>query len=749
MKRLLITVVGSVQGVGFRPFIYRLAHQHNLVGSVKNTSSGVTIDIQGKNDDVLNFQNNLLTMKPERASICSVTSTKAPIHEVQNFEIHQSKTSPTTDLALLPDTAICSTCLSELVDPTNRRYHYPFIHCTSCGPRFSLFTSMPFDRGNTTMIDFPMCDECQKEYINPNDRRFYSQTTCCPKCGPKLRLLTPQQQEIATSHDAVKETITHLQQGKIIALKNTGGYLLLADATNESAVERLRTLKRRPKKPFALLVQYLEFARQIACMTPESEQVITSCMSPIVLVRKKTFSSNIAPSVAKSSPYYGMMLPHNALQHLILNEIQRPLIATSGNISGHPICMTEEEAFTELSHVADAFLIHNRRIIHRLDDSVVQMVAGHPTLIRRARGYIPHAISIPERIQISTNMLAAGSQLKNTFAFATKNKLYISQHIGDLDSCKSCTMYDNEVTSWEQLLKVQPSIGIRDIHPDYYTTSYIQNRQLEEQSIQHHKAHIYACMLENQIIPPLLGISWDGSGYGEDKTVWGGEAFVLQENTMHRVASVYPFPLPGSEKAVREPRYSALGILYAMGIPSLFTPWLKTTFSDDELLVTVQALEKKINAPLCSSIGRLFDGVSALLDCCHTSSFEGEAALALEALAIQAKGTKRYEIPLVDGYLDWRKMVQQIYFDKIHGIPTQEIALAFHLALSDSIVTIAKTTGVQNIVLTGGVMQNTLLLESIITKLKEAHFTPFWHHAIPPNDGGLSVGQLYGAISCA
>ena len=408
-KRLIITLSGCVQGVGFRPFVYHLARQHGLVGHVKNTSIGINIDVQGETCALADFQRNLAEKKPNRAWISEMKVEEDALCNAECFEIIPSVSQEKTDLALLPDTAICSDCLQELFDPKNRRHRYPFLHCMTCGPRFSLFLRMPFDRQNTTMIDFPMCRQCQNEYDNPLDRRFYSQTNCCPACGPELKLLDRQQNLLSHKQQAIDAAVDLLKQGKIVALKNTGGFLLLADATNQAAVDRLRILKKRKKKPFAVLMPTLSEAKQIATIDQVAEELLTSAGAPIVLLEKK---NTLPPSIAFDSPYYGIMLAHNPLQHLLLDTFKRPLVATSGNISGKPICIEEKEAFHQLGAVADGFLVHNRRIMHRLDDSIVQIIGHRPTVIRRARGYIPYAVELPQHFYSSQCIFGAGGHLK-------------------------------------------------------------------------------------------------------------------------------------------------------------------------------------------------------------------------------------------------------------------------------------------------------------------------------------------------
>jgi hydrogenase maturation protein HypF len=577
------------------------------------------------------------------------------------------------------------------------------------------------------MTEFQMCQECRDEYANPQNRRFYSQTNCCPKCGPKL--------------NGIEAAAEALRQGKIVAMKNTGGYLLLADATNEEAVQRLRLRKRRPNKPFALLMPSLAAVEEIADLGPCEMSVLTSAAAPIVLLRKKNGES-IAHSVAHESPYFGVMLPHNAMQHLLMHYLARPLVATSGNISGKPLCITEEEAFETLSSVADLFVHHNRKINHRLDDSIVQVIGGQPVLMRKARGYTPSAIALPS----SQTYFAAGSQMKNGFAFLKQGHIYMSQYMGDLETVDTCTAYDEEVHSWETLLDIQNAEGVGDKHPDYYSTQYLLKKNISSTRIQHHQAHVFAGMIDNKLTPPFFSIVWDGTGWGEDATVWGGEAFCVREETIERVASLYPFMLPGGEKAVREPRRSMLGLYYA-----LFGEGYKgEAFTEEEKINLSIALQRKINTPLCSSIGRLFDGVSAILDLCQISDYEGQAALLLEAAAYQAYSSSRYDMPLTKEknlfFLDWRPMIKQIFEDRFQGVPIAEIAMAFHETLARAIVALAEIGGSEIVLLTGGVMQNRLLVEKAIDYLKGAGFKPYIHRDIPPNDGGISVGQLIGKL---
>ncbi len=745
-----------MQGVGFRPFVYRLARQYHLAGSISNTTAGVAIDVQGEENALTNFQKDLLSKKPVGAKIAEIKTEMAVCDEVSSFEIKGSRSEADTSLALLPDTAMCPQCIAELCDPDNRRYHYPFLHCISCGPRFSLFLGMPFDRLNTTMADFSMCGECEHEYANPADRRFYSQTNCCPQCGPQLQLMDPAGRALADKNSAISAAVNLLQQGKIVAVKNTGGYQLLVDATSDAAVSRLRLVKHRAGKPFAMLMPTLARIKLIAHICPIAEQLLTSAAAPIVLVKKKGKVHGISPLVAAGSPYYGVMLPHNALQLLLQNALDLPLVATSGNLSGNPLCISEAEALAQLSQVADAFLVHNRRISHRLDDSIVHVIAERPVVLRRARGYIPYAIPLPDRLAVeaSLSLFAAGSQQKSSFALKKKSMIYMSQHIGDLETAATCRAYEKEVAKWENLLAIAPAKGVSDKHPAYHTNHYLQRRQLPSSAIQHHEAHVWSGMIDSGLKPPFFSLAWDGTGFGDDGTIWGGEAFLVAGNGMRRLASLYPFRLPGGDKAVREPRRSALGALHAFRDGRFFDacrPRLGEMFTPAELPVLVQALTKDLHAPLCSSMGRLFDAVSALLGCCESSSFEGQAPMALEGVAYEAKGRAvGYRIPLLKDkelwLMDWRPMLRQMMHDKGMGAAIADIAMGFHEALAECIVAISRIAGQEHVLLTGGIMQNKMLVELAVDKLKKAGFRPHWHGAIPPNDGGLAVGQLVGAL---
>lgn len=752
-KRILITIQGRVQGVGFRPFVYRLAHAFGLPGSIRNTSTGVVIDIQGMPEKIEEFQKTLLDQKPKHASIDGYFAQDLLLADYQSFQIASSTCENGSDLALLPDTAICSECRFELFDPKNRRCLYPFLHCVSCGPRFSLFSRMPFDRQNTTMRNFSMCKDCEAEYTDPGNRRFYSQTNCCPKCGPKLELVDANRKRLAAQEEIFSQTARLLSKGKIIAMKNTGGYLLLVDAANEEAVMRLRRKKRRLHKPFAILLPSLEDIDDWVFLFQKEKDALQSAAAPIVLLRKKGQGGAIAPSVSPQSPYHGVMLAHNPIQLLIQKHFPKPLVATSGNASGIPLCMTEDEAFSNLANIADCFLIHNREIARRLDDSIVQVIADQTVVMRKARGLIPCSVSLAHFADVrgKKSVFAAGGHMKNGFAFEKNGRIYMSQYMGDLTNAEQCRSYEDEVNQWEKLLGVENIESVGDLHPDYYSSLYLSRKDSHSLKVQHHQAHIWSGMIDCQISPPFLGVAWDGTGLGVDATVWGGEIFVVFEKSMKRVGSLFPFRLPGGEKAMREPRRSMLGVfdqLFNSDIPLSYQQQLLEMFSNEELAILLKAVQKGINSPVCSSVGRLFDAMSAILKLCKICDYEGQGAQLLENASYDSRKRTDYFLPILESgeliLLDWRPMVKKALSDFAKGRSLFDIAMGFHEALADGILQAAKHFKLEKVLLTGGVMQNKLLVEKTAALLKKEGFIPYFHRDIPPNDSGIAVGQIMG-----
>lgn len=750
----LLQIYGTVQGVGFRPFVYRLAKEYGLTGWVKNTGGGVEVCIQG--EDILHqkFIEDISLKRPSSSIITKIDTKRVSAQLCYDFVIEESQMKKEGMLALLPDTALCPLCKDELFDPSSRRYQYPFIHCCTCGPRFSLFEKMPFDRSSTTMRDFPPCPECLREYHDPSNRRFFSQTTCCPTCGPHLTLHDSQGHIIAEGKDALSQAQKALREKKIVAVKNTAGFLLLTRADEKTSVEKLRRGKRREKKPFAILVANLSHAKEFGYISEEEEKALTAPMAPIVLVTKKE-DAPLAVSVCEDSPYVGLMLAHSALLTLLMAD-KRALVATSGNISDEPLCIDNETAFNRLGSVADLFLCHNRRIIHRLDDSIVSVMEKEMVLLRRARGFIPTRLNLPSSITTEKALIAYGAELKNTFSFALANQVYVSQHMGSLSGKAGCDSYLSEIASYQKLLNTVPESFICDRHPDYFSTRIAQEKAKSAakaaSAIPHHRAHVYACMLDRQIITEHMALCWDGIGLGEDDSLWGAESFVYNGKELRRFASFQSFPLPGGQKAVKEPRRALLGLLFSLygrQMPAVLEDRLTKMFSSHELSLLMQIVEKNISSPLCSSIGRLFDALSALLGLCYQNLYEGHAALSLEGLCLkESVDTSPYPIPLYNEGQIHRiglyEMVEGIASDIERQRPASYIAKRFVDTLCYSALKMAKLSEKKIVLLTGGVMQNRYLVKRCCELLKENGFTPLLHKNLPPGDGNISAGQILG-----
>lgn len=744
----MLSIRGAVQGVGFRPFIYRLAMELDLRGYVSNTAQGVVIDVEQMPGILDTFLKRLPTELPPRAFIQSLETSFLDLVHYDRFEIKTSIDSGGKAAFVLPDIATCPDCLSDIFDPTNRRHLYPFTNCTNCGPRYSIIESLPYDRGHTTMKGFVMCEHCRHEYEDPLDRRFHAQPNACPECGPQLELWESGGQALSTRHDALLAAVSAIREGQIVAVKGLGGFHLMVDARNEKGVQQLRQRKHRSGKPLAVMYPDLPQILRDCDLTDLEQRIVTLVEAPITLVRQK-LDTEIAESVAPGNPYLGVMLPYTPLHHLLMRELDLPIVATSGNLSEEPICIDEHEALRRLAGIADLFLMHNRPIKRHVDDSIVRAIDGRPQVMRRARGYAPLPVTVKYDMP---SLVAVGAHLKNSIAISLNHDAFVSQHIGDLESAEAYGAFENVLSDLQLLYDHRPVAVAHDLHPDYLSTQWAKKTALPLIAVQHHYAHVLACMAENELDPPILGVSWDGTGYGSDGTVWGGEFLLVDDTSFSRVARLRPFPLPGGDKAVREPRRSALGLLYTAyadrcleiegGIPP-------DAFTSEEGKVLLSMLQSRTNSPITSSMGRLFDAVSSLVGFCQKASFEGEAAMALEFASDGGVTDESYAFQIDDSRtvpeLDWQPMIEQIIADRRHNSSISLIAARFQNTLVEMIIAVAKRVGETKVALSGGCFQNKYLAERAIQRLREEDFRPYWHQRIPPNDGGIALGQLMAA----
>lgn len=745
---LKVWVRGIVQGVGFRPFVYNLAESLDLKGWVKNTSAGVEIEAAGSAAALEQFVETIRRSPPPLARIDELRAEAAPVNGYGTFTILESHPEEGAYIPISPDVGICPDCRRELFDTSDRRYHYPFINCTNCGPRFSIIQDIPYDRPKTTMSTFSLCPECQKEYEDPRDRRFHAQPVACPVCGPHL-WFTAGGKTLAESGEALELARAWLKAGKIIAVKGLGGFHLACDAANADAVEELRRRKKRSDKPFALMAFDTAAIRRHCSVSAEEEDLLRTRQAPIVLLDKQPDAA-IAAAAAPGQHTLGFMLPYTPL-HLLLLEPEQGfpdvLVMTSGNLSEEPIAYRDDEANERLNDLADAFLLHNRPIHMRVDDSVARIVLNSPYLIRRARGYAPDPVALPFEVP---PMLAAGAELKNTFCLSRDRYAFLSHHIGDMENYETLQSFEEGIQHFEKLFRVQPQNIACDLHPNYLATRYAQQRARQEAlplvAVQHHHAHMAACMAENgwPSDEPVIGLSFDGTGYGLDGAIWGGEVLIGNYRQFQRSYHLAYVPLAGGDSAVRRPARMALAHLWSAGIewePDL--PPVEALCEEERLLLRTQ-LERKINAPLTSSMGRLFDAASALIGVRHIASYEGQAAIELEALAV-AEETEWYPIIIRDDIIDPAPLWNALLADWRAGVAAPQLAARFHnsivrLALELCQVVQAKS-GVSTVALSGGVWQNRFLLERAFTALQQAGFHVLIHRQTPANDGCIALGQ--------
>jgi hydrogenase maturation protein HypF len=747
MKHLDILIHGAVQGVGFRPFVYRLAQEFKLSGWVLNSNSGLAIAAEGKTTALETFLARLQQQPPPNAIIRNLSWSYGTWEGFADFVIRHSDSGGGKTVQVLPDLAACPECLREVFDPADRRYQYPFTNCTHCGPRFSIIEALPYDRAYTTMRNFAMCPGCRREYEDPADRRFHAQPNACPACGPQLSLWDQAGRSLAERHEALCRAAQAIAAGRIVALKGLGGFLLACDARSPEAVRELRRRKKRAEKPLALLFPGLDSARAACQISPAEEQLLLSPAAPIVLLKRRAENgARICEAVAPGNPWLGVMLPYTPLHALLMRELDFPIIATSGNLSEEPICVDECEALARLHVIADLFLVHNRPIARHMDDSVARVVRGKKFLLRGGRGYAPLTVPLAAG-KISAPLLAVGGHLKNTAAVGTGAAVFISQHIGDLESQIAYNAFLNATKSLQNLYSVQPARVACDLHPDYLSTQWAQSAAAQVVSVQHHHAHVAACLAEHELAGPVLGVVWDGSGYGPDGSLWGGEFLLADLKGYKRLAALRSFRLPGGERAVREPRRSALGALYELfgaELPRDLAFW--KSFSAEEARVLPAMLAKGLNAPRTTSAGRLFDAVSALAGLSSRAGFEGQAAMALE-FAVGAEATaEAYPLPLTtspDGLLilDWGPLLRAVLEDIKNAQPVARLAARFHNALVEGILAVAQKAAQREVVLSGGCFQNCCLLERAAERLEKEGFKPYWPQLVPCNDGGISLGQ--------
>ncbi len=761
-QRLGLLVEGAVQGVGFRPFIYRIAVQYGLTGQVQNRPDGVYIEIQGDRLSIDNFILSLKTEHPKHAYIDNIKITNLQVNpEEKFFYIYPSPTKGIFRTRILPDIATCADCLCEMNDPKNRRYRYPFINCTLCGPRYTIIYKIPYDRSNTSMSSFQMCVPCREEYEDPTNRRFHAEPIACPSCGPQIYLWDNHGRILSEKELALSNSISLIRNGAILAVKGLGGFHLVVDATNAKAVQQLRRRKNREEKPFALMYPNLEEVKKDCFVSDLETSLLISSESPIILLDKNPNSTRIAEEVAPEQSRHGVMLPYTPLHHLLMSELGIPIVATSGNRSDEPICIDEYEAVEQLKGIADYFLVHNRPIVRHVDDSIIHVMMDKPILLRRARGYVPQPITIPEKID--KVFLAVGGHLKNTVAINCDNQVILSQHLGDLETQKAIESFHQSCKILLNLIERSPDILVADAHPDYTSTQWAYQQNKPVIQVQHHIAHAFSVIAEKKVPLPALAGIWDGTGFGLDHTVWGGEFFLITEKDVMRCGHLRTFLLPGGDKSVREPRRSALGILYELYGELVFDEGteiykvVSAVFNKTELVTLHQVLKHHINTPRTSSVGRLFDAVALLLGLRPVCSFEAQSAMALESLAEKGKEAK-YPDNLEDliaiyeqngmYILDWKPVIEFILEERKNKVSSAWLADMFHRYLASSIKHLARRIDIPNIILNGGCFQNRMLLKYTI-ELLNLEYNIFFAEQIPPNDGCISLGQIYYAMKHA
>jgi hydrogenase maturation protein HypF len=741
-----IRIRGVVQGVGFRPWVYRTAVEAGVTGRVLNDSAGVTVDAFGDHQALDRFEAALHVSPPPAARITEYQVSSIAPEWPPSFVIVHSRASADRRVSIPPDLATCDECLAEIFDPASRRFRYPFTNCTNCGPRLTIATDVPYDRAATTMAPFGMCDDCRREYENVSDRRFHAQPVACPVCGPRLTAHWPNG-DLLPVDDPIARAALELRDGMIVALKGIGGFHLACDATSEDAVARLRARKRRDEKPFAVMVATLAQAEAIAVLGEAERRLLTSSERPIVLARTRELAT-LATGVAPHNQNVGLMLPYSPLHHLLLADAGRPLVMTSGNLSDEPIAFDNADAIRRLGRIADLFLLHDRDIVTRTDDSVAAIVAGEPLLIRRSRGYVPRAIQLGA--PLVRPVLACGALLKNTFCLARGDRAWLGPHIGDLENLETYDSYTTAIRRFERFLDVAPEVIAHDLHPDYLSTEYARHRdETVRVAVQHHHAHVVAVMAEHRLNDRVFGVSYDGTGYGTDGTSWGGELLIATRARFDRVGTFRPLALVGGDQAIRHPWRLALALVLDayQGSPPASVMRRFAAVSRSEL-AAVTAIVRANAAPLAHGVGRYFDAFGALFLGRLHAAFEGQIALEWNQAA-DPRGAGRYAFDIRGGAdpweLDLREAVREAVEHEAHGASIAEVAAAFHNTLADATGALVRHAAAEHgcrlpVVLSGGCFQNARLAESVRASLA-SDFEVWLPREVPPGDGGIALGQ--------
>ena len=753
-RRVVVAVRGAVQGVGFRPFVHRLATSLGLSGVVRNRGDGAQLEVEGRADVVATFLRRWRDEVPPRAAVLDVTVADVAPTGATGFAIAASDAPSEATAVVLADGATCDACLAEVLDPADRRHRHPFASCTQCGPRFSIVTGLPYDRARTTMAAFPLCPACRAEYDDPRDRRFHAQPLACPACGPTLSWRDADGRVLADGAAALAAAVAALRGGAIVAAKGLGGFHLLCDARSEATVARLRVRKAREEKPFALLVRDLDAARALVEVPAAAAAALRSPVAPIVLLPRRP-DADVAPAVAPGNPRLGVMLPATPLHHLLARDVGAPLVATSGNRSDEPICRRDDEALVRLAGVADAFLGHDRPVARPVDDAVLAVDARGPFTLRRARGLAPMPVRLAAPVPC---VLALGGHLKGTVALSVGDQVVLSQHLGDLETPEALDAFDAAVRDLLALHRAEPVAVAHDLHPDYGSTRWLDGLARRDEpfaralaatprvGVQHHHAHVAAALAEHRVAGRVLGFAWDGAGLGLDGTTWGGEAFVGDAARVDRVATLRPFPLPGGDAAARDPRRALLGVRFpAHGRAAADEPAV-ATLPPAQRDGLVAALERGVGCPIASSVGRLFDAAAAALGFHRRAAYEGQAATWLEHLADPA-ATGALPLPVSCGpsgtlVLEGAVLVEAVLDAARRGAPAGIIAMQFHRALVEALVTVARTVGEPRVVLTGGCFQNRLLRDLSREALEAAGHDVVLPRDVPCNDGGVALGQV-------